>query len=147
MSIGYRIWLRVSHSAPCTRRTFLLAALGGVAAGVSHYSLANDQPEACVQISWLHESIADKDAAAELGRAYLKAHPQHRRCRALIADIEQALENEGVSIFPENDADRIIKALQRVVRREYRHDDVVAVAGWVLSNTEARLYALAALTR
>lgn len=147
MSIGYRIWLRVPHSPPCTRRTFLLAALGGVAAGLSRYSLANNQPEACVQTSWLRESIADKDAAAELGRTYLEAHPRHRRCRALIADIEQALRKEGISVFSENDTDRIITALQRVVRREYRHDEVVSVAGWVLSNTEARLYALAALTR
>jgi hypothetical protein len=36
-------------------------------------------------------------------------------------------------------------ALQRLVRAEFARDQVASVSGWVLSRTEARLYALVSL--
>lgn len=144
MISGSRLLLRLLNTRRCTRRTFLLSALIGLTTGCNRYSLANDEPEPCVKPQWL-KAITSQKSAARLGRAYLDEHPQHRQCHTLIANIERTLQRQDTSISPQTDAEQTSAALQRLVRNEYRHDDVVSVSGWVLSKTEARLYALAAM--
>jgi len=141
---GFRLLLRLCNTRRCTRRAFLLSALFGLTAGRTRYSLADDEPEPCVIPQWLQKTIPSQKSAARLGLAYLDEHPQHRHCHRLIKHIEQTLNRQDAAVSPKSDASRIA-ALQQLVRNEYLHDEVVSVTGWILSKTEARLYALAAM--
>lgn len=141
-----------SHSAPpgggagCTRRTFLLSALSGLtAAGVGTQGdlLAAVRPAPCPEPAWLAQLVPHREPAARIGRAYLEAYPGYRHCDLLLAEIEQTLKKHHA---PEKLSPEITAAtLQRVINREFAQDDVVSVDGWILSFTEARLYALVAL--
>ena len=113
--------------------------------GSNRYSLAtNSGPEPCVEPPWLWKTIADQQSAARLGRAYLDAHREYRQCHALLTDIERTLIRQDASVSLTADSAQTASALQRLVRKEYARGEVVSVAGWVLSKTEARLYALVA---
>lgn len=148
MTAGRRSLLSTCGIRRCTRRTFLLSALLSLTAygfGSNRYSLANSGPEPCVEPPWLWKTIADRQSAARIGRAYLDAHPEIRQCHTLITDIEQTLKRQDTSVSLTADADQTASALQRLLRKEYAHGEVVSVAGWVLSKTEARLYGLVAM--
>ena len=84
--------------------------------------------------------------AARLGRGYLELHPEEGDANRLVAEIEAAIAVYGPIEPRDTDPDRITATLQRVVRGDYVRDQVVAVSGWVLSRTEARLYALVSLS-
>jgi hypothetical protein len=121
-------------AAGFTRRDFLLALLGGlVAAGTAACGPYYREP------AWLERILYDRAAAARLGRVYLDSHPEDRDPDALVGAIEGAAGELPA------DPRQAIVSLQRQVRDEYARDAVVPVSGWVLSRTEARLYALAAL--
>jgi len=148
MTAGQRSSLPPFGIRRCTRRTFLLSALLGLTAGgfgANRYSLAEPGPEPCLEPPWLSKTIADRQSAARLGRAYLDAHPEYRHCHALLTDIERAVKKHDVSTPLTADAQQTASALNGLLRKEYAHGEVVSVAGWVLSKTEARLYALAAM--
>jgi hypothetical protein len=125
----------------------LSVLLGLTASGFSarRYVLANSGPEPCLAPPWLWKSIGDRQSAARLGRAYLDAHPETRHCHALLTDIERTLQKQDATVSLTTDADQTASALQALLRKEYAHGEVVSVAGWVLSETEARLYALVAM--
>jgi len=148
MTGGHRSLLSLCGDHRCTRRTFLLSALLSLTAGVfgsNRYSLANSGPERCVEPPWLRKTIADRQSAARIGRAYLDAHPEYRHCHALLTDMEQTLKRQDTSVSLTADAEQTAGILQALLRKEYARDEVVSVAGWVLSKTEARLYALVAM--
>lgn len=132
----------------CTRRTFLQAVAAGlVVAGVPgcRKEPAKTTPVAGGQQAWLAKIIGADDAAAQFGRLYLEAHPEENDRAVLVGLIEQASGRETDSTSPADPA-VVAAALQRVVRAEYARDAVVAVDGWVLSVTEARIYALVAVS-
>ena len=134
--------LGTSH---CTRRTFLLSSLLSLAAGSfasNRYSLVDTGAGGCREPQWLRRIINDRQSAARLGRAYLDAHPEYRHCHALITEIEQTLKSKDASVSAMMDAEQTASDWQRLLDKEYTNDEVVSVAGWVLSKTEARLYAL-----
>jgi hypothetical protein len=145
MTAGHRSLLTLFNTGRCTRRTFLLSALLSLTAGgfgSKRYSLANNGPELCVEPPWLRKTIADRQTAARLGRAYLDAHPEYRHCHALLTDIERTLKRQHASVSLTADTEQTASALHGLLRKEYAHGEVVSVAGWVLSKTEAQLYAL-----
>jgi hypothetical protein len=148
MTAGHRSLLSLFYVRRCTRRTFLLSALFSLTAGgfgSNRYSLADSKPEPRVEPPWLWKTIADRQSAARLGQAYLDAHPEYHQYNALLTDIEQTLKRQDASISVTAGAEQTASALQRLLGKEYARDDVVSVAGWVLSRTEARLYALVAM--
>jgi len=148
MTAGRRSLYSLCGIRRCTRRTFLLSALLSLTAygfGSNRYSLANSGPEPCVEPPWLWKTIADRQSAARIGRTYLDAHPEIRQCHTLITDIERTLKRQDTSVSLTADADQTASALQRLLRKEYARGEVVSVAGWVLSKTEARLYGLVAM--
>ena len=150
MTAGHRFLLTLFDTGRCTRRTFLLSALLSLTAGgfgSSRYSLADSGPEPCAEPPWLRKTIVDRQYAARLGRAYLDSHPEYRHCRTLIRDIERTLKRQDTSVSLTANADQTASALQRLLRKEYERGEVVSVAGWVLSKTEARLYGLVAMIR
>jgi len=145
MTDGHNSSLALLNTRRCTRRTFLLSALlslttGGF--GGNHYALAKSGSELCVEPPWLRNTIADQQSAARIGRAYLDAQPEYRYCQVLLTDIERALKRQNPAVPLATDAEQTASTLQGLLRKEYAHDEVVSVAGWILSTTEARLYAL-----
>jgi hypothetical protein len=88
--------------------------------------------------AWLERILHDRAAAARLGQIYLDAHPEERDPEALVDAIE------GTTGDLPADPLQAGMRLQTLVRDDYTRDNVVPVSGWVLSRTEARLYALSA---
>jgi hypothetical protein len=126
----------------CSRRTFLLTVLVGALAatgcGDKDASLTTDTVP-----PWLPGAVGDVDAAARIGRAYLQANRSERNLDTLLAAIDAALV--GDPGLGGGDTQRLLTALQHTVRGEYLRGESVNVQGWVLSVTEARVYAVLAL--
>jgi hypothetical protein len=121
-----------------SRRDFLLGTLAsalvlGACKGPKAWMSKADDPD------WLTIACGDREAAAALGRAYLATHPKEAERAALDAAITQALAPN------EAGTQSLFQRLDRAVRAEYVRDDTLFVDHWLLSRTEARLYALAAL--
>lgn len=95
---------------------------------------------------WLLRMAGEPQASAQLGRAYLETQPDERdpaRLRAALSDaLGATLDREGPAGLT---AQAALAALRRLVSEDYRGARVVTVDGWLLSRSEARLYALMAL--
>ena len=122
-----------------SRRHFLLIAMASLTAGCS----GKDTAEA----TWLPHVIGDPEAAARLGRAYLDLHPEYYNSNVLVTDILEALAkyDSSATVATSKNLQQTAAALQQLLRHEYAQSEIETVTGWVLSVTEARLYALAAM--
>ncbi|MCB1890553.1 MAG: hypothetical protein KDH20_23315 [Rhodocyclaceae bacterium] len=122
---------------PARRRLIglALAALAGVP--------ARADVGATAQAAGLLDAI-DAEAAARFGFRYLAQHTGEARLPELVAYLAAAIREEratgtkGISR---------LTALRERIRHDYRDADCVDLDGWLLSRTEARLCALAALSR
>jgi hypothetical protein len=123
-----------------TRRRLLIAAAGLAAAaavGPSCLLTLVERLSGAEAASLLRGLITDREGAARLGRSYLAAHPTEARSGVLVRDLVGAIEPTSVSGASREVADRI--------RGDFAAGNTVVVEGWVLSRTEARLYALVVL--
>ncbi len=130
-----------------SRRTFLLAAAAGAVGGAVYLGGCTDAPDAtAAKSSWSEWLLDSRNRAAlqRLGNAYRMAHPEERDGDTLNAYINEAV-NAAAPVGGADDMAAQVVALRQRVRTEYRQAEVVRLEGWVLSVTEARLYALAAL--
>ena len=84
-------------------------------------------------------------SAAVVGRAYLAAHPAEAKRDWLAERLSADLRCHDCHPA-RSDAGRLRAGLARQLRADFGQSRVVRVDGWVLSLTEARLCALAALT-
>jgi hypothetical protein len=85
------------------------------------------------------------ESAAAVGRAFLAGHPAEADRSRLTARLERTLRGQGCD--PAHDrSERLRAALAREIRADFAGARVVRVGGWVLSETEARLCGLAALS-
>jgi len=121
-----------------SRRRFLLGTLASALAvsgckGIRPWMARGERPD------WLAAVCSDCQAAAGLGRAYLAVHPEEADRALLDKAIARALAPQ------EDPTQTLFQRLDRRVRSEYARDDTLPVERWILSRTEARLYALAAL--
>ena len=130
----------IAENIRLSRRRFLLMALASLTAACSDSDRNTD-----LEPVWLAHIIGDPEACARLGRAYLDAHPEYYGGDTLVADIQQALAKHDAPAAFTSDPQRTVTALQLLVRDEYIRGEVEVITGWILSITEARLYALAAL--
>ena len=131
-----------------TRRTFLKSLLTTWAiASCLPWQIATADPVEAADNSpaWLSDVTGDVNATLRLGNAYLGLYPEEQDPDHLISLIDEALVH-----LPQFDPaqlkhpDQIAITLKRLVRSDYVNDDIVSLEGWVLSQTEARLYALVA---
>jgi hypothetical protein len=83
-------------------------------------------------------------SARRVGRAYLAATPAEANVARLAAGVVGSLP-AGPALLAGGDADAVRAALANVICDDFRSERTVAVEGWILSRTEARLYAIAAL--
>jgi hypothetical protein len=132
-----------------TRRALLKRLFAAWAANCAmpwRVTLAGSEPAEVRQPVWLPRITGERDAVLRVGRAYLDAHASERDTERLLASVDQALAGQqGQDFEPTEDSARMITALKRVVVDEYVSDQVTLLQGWVVSLTEARLYALAAM--
>lgn len=126
----------------CSRRTFLLTVLVGALAATGCGDKDASPPTDAVP-PWLPGAVGDVDAAARIGQAYLQANRGERNLDTLLQAIDTALV--GDPGLRGGETQRVLTALQHTVRAEYLRGESVNVQGWVLSVTEARVYAVLAL--
>ena len=135
--------MSISADDPSTadpgRRRFLAAALALAAGGLLPATLQAAGADVTARLT---SALSDPTSASRLGRAYLAAHPEEADSEALAQRLEQALEARGA---PAGDRDELIAGLNVLVQDEYVTAPLVSVDGWLLAQSEARLYALAAL--
>lgn len=90
-------------------------------------------------------ALGRPQSAAAVGRRYLAGHPQEADRAWLAAQLDADLRCQDCDPL-QADERRLRAGLSRQIRADFARRRVVRVEGWVLSVTEARLCALAALT-
>jgi len=129
-------------------RRDVLVSLAGMLAGVMLPSLgpaAGEDPGSQV-VGLLNILVPDIAAAGRLGRAYLTAHPVELDLQRLVNGVLGPMRlSGGADAIDSTPEAALIVRVRRVVIGDYLAGRTVNVNGWVLSITEARLYALAAL--
>lgn len=131
-----------------TRRRFLAWLLGSLALGAplaSRLARAGGDLADREALAWIDELIPHPESAARLGRSYLAAHPEHADRRLLLGNLERAATSGLGSTNPPGDPAQRVAGLRQTVRHDYTRGEVVVVDGWLLSITEAQLYALTAM--
>ena len=93
----------------------------------------------------LLSALGRPESAAVVGRRYLAGHPGEADRRRLAESLDLDLRRQDCDPAQADPA-RLRAGITRQVRADFAHGRVVRVDGWVLSVTEARLCALAALT-
>ncbi len=127
-----------------SRRDFILSLLSGIAAAATLQGCGSpaDTGQIAQRIS---QTIGDTAAAKRFGAAYLRDHPDDTGIEILLERIDEKLIPEFGQGMDLDDPQLLAQHLDKQIRNEYRHSEVVQVEGWILSRTEARLYALIAL--
>jgi len=140
----------MTASGDTSRRRFLL----GACALAVPVALAPLKPwRAIVEVSGsrtpaarLAGLLAHRDSARSLGRAALGALPGATTPSALVAAVLAGVPGGPAKLAEASDDD--LRALVATrVREDFDSEDTVQVDGWILSCTEARLCALASVTR
>ena len=132
-----------------TRRTFLLRTLAFIGTGIS---LRSSRVFAARPRFAIHGSAArliacvDAKRSAEIiGVEYLRAFPAEGNAEQL-ANLIFSSFGIGYQDLVWADRQEIKSLLGDQQRQDFAADRVVDVGGWILSRTEARLYALTALS-
>ena len=100
-------------------------------------------PEARPLAAQLVSLLRARDSAAALGHVYLAAMPEEATADRLVALILPGRRAGEDSVL----GDRQLRAmLGERHRSDFASGRTVVLHGWILSRTEARLYALSALT-
>jgi hypothetical protein len=121
------------------RRRQILTLLAVIAAG-GLPSLPGVPAAGKSGVELVPETLTDPGAAERFGRAYLAAFPSEADRDTLLQRLAAALV-AGEQAVPSG-AGAVLARFDRLVRGEYTRGDVIGVDGWLLSRSEARLYAL-----
>lgn len=83
-------------------------------------------------------------SAARVGRAYLRSHPAEASAARLVDQLTAGWPERGAQLERLSIA-QLRRRVQSAVRADFAAGRTVAVRGWVLAASEARLLGLAAL--
>ena len=128
------------------RRELLALATALVAAGVGGLSVVvpggSDRAERAAER--LVGSLRNRASAAAVGREYLKTAPSEASLVRLLGYLGRAPDGraQAAGIL---DRDRLRADIAAREKQDFEERNVVVLRGWILSRTEARLCALAAL--
>lgn len=128
-----------------SRRAFLAAAALAAAGsgGVAYRLLSEDdfdpELEQTVAVARLFDEL---EPARRVGRAYLTDHPGEADERTLVRLL---VATSGWDRASEASPTRLGELARSALTRDFERGKTVAVDGWILSRTEARLCALVAL--
>jgi hypothetical protein len=121
-----------------TRRGFLAGLAAGVVGAAVGLRLYWSGARTPVGAERLASTLSHTDSAVRLGRRYLEGAPEEANAGRLIALIgTQPAGGESDAALRER--------LQTCIRQDFIDGTTVAVDGWLLSLTEARLCALVSL--
>lgn len=131
------------------RRRFLsYLLLGGAATlftGVNFWSGPADTSESTRERlvrKFLRLETTDLSRSKALGQSYLQNHPWEADLRRLTISIADSCCRQGtVGLTGRDDYD-----VESQIQADFVHGRTVEVRGWILSCTEARLYALLSLS-
>lgn len=130
-----------------TRRMAIGLAIAGTAAMLPAQRLVAVAHGGAADRASLNDMImslfGDRRAAATVGRAYLAQRPEERNAPRLLARVLET--DSGASAMPSLAAADLHAWLRQRSRADFAAGRTVWVEGWLLAQTEARLYALAAL--
>lgn len=136
----------MTHDRISRRR--VLAAAGGVGvAAVSVWARPWRSLVAFVPVSAAERLVglfSHRASAEAIGSAYLARVPSEAAVGHLVDMIAAELPGGRRTVLEASD-DELRSILLERVRTDFEQDRIVDVGGWVLSPTEARLYALASL--
>lgn len=126
-----------------SRRQFLrLSLIGFAILNVSAVSRVWSN-EVCDDVdAWLRILIRDNNGAAKLGADYLMQFGNEAEAKKLSHLIRRSLSKRYAS---PNNFIKFKSAIASLIRDEYRTGRTVQVDGWLLSQTEGRIYALKSL--
>ncbi|MCG6861020.1 MAG: hypothetical protein LJE70_07055 [Chromatiaceae bacterium] len=129
------------------RRRFLISSLAGLLVGIGPCGrcIGSEKQDTPHELPWWFKLTGDRDAVLRFGDAYLRSHPEESQLSALVAEIEKPVPSDGELQEAATSEARSVGMLERRVRDDYRRGELVSVNGWLLSRTEARLYAAVAL--
>ena len=137
----------MSSAGPITRRRFLatVAGIGGAALAIKARPwtalVAFAPVSAGERLAGL---LAHRDSARVVGKAYLDHVPGESSVSRLVERISADLPEGRRTVLDASD-DELRTLLAASIRSDFEDDRIVEVDGWVLSPTEARLYALTTL--
>ena len=83
-------------------------------------------------------------SAARIGRAYLRAHPDQARLDRLLQELAAGWPG-GAGHLERLSTAQLRRRLNRKIRADFAAGRTVTVEGWVLAESEARLFALTTL--
>jgi hypothetical protein len=127
-----------------TRRHLVRLALLTAACFALGPALARLRPVAlsATTADRLVATLRHPKSAAAIGRAYLDRFPERGSVDRLVAGLGDVWQAPSATV----DQGEGLKArLQTRIRDDFAHGRTVAVEGWILAESEVRLYALAAL--
>lgn len=137
----------MSASQPIGRRGFVVTALGLAATTLTARFGSTRQVmdhDTATDAERLVRSFSSPESAAELGRAYLATASRESSPALLVDRIAAGLPN-GYKVLRMADDGQLKSLLARRLKEDFMAGNTVTVDGWVISQTEARLCALAAL--
>ncbi len=94
---------------------------------------------------FVNEHRAVLAPAIAVGAAYLDGHAGERDRSWLTTTLERRIAPLIGSMSDALDAHAVGRALRLAIRADFRDGETVRVRGWLLSRTEARLFALGSL--
>ena len=142
---------------PSDRRHFLAAALAGVglvalraiplpsvpSSATSSSATSSATSSSAMRLAGL---FARGQSAPRIGRVYLRQAPGERDATTLVRLVAGSLAVD-VGALPRMDGGALRQRIERRIRQDFAESRTTSVEGWVLSVTEARLYAVTALVR
>ncbi len=93
----------------------------------------------------IERSFGSTRSTRRIGEEYLRNMPAERD-RARLVDLVLPSEPRHRLAFEVGDRVRRRRLIQEKIRKDFREGRIVRVRGWILSRTEARLYALLTLS-
>ena len=130
----------VNHS----RRKFIYQMLCWVAAGSVLGCEKSSQPvlSSTQDLKWLKETIPYLEPAVRLGNAYLSAYPDEKDSIQLSSQIDKAMRIQSTS---DHKAIYSVQNISDAIQADYLRNETVLFDKWIVSRTEARIYALVSL--
>ncbi len=130
------------------RRFLVLAGFALAALGFGKLRAAAATPPATDAAQALARRIAAlpgrRASARAVGRAYLERQPEEAHVERLVASlIGDATSHEARCLI--DDPDALRRAVRARCRRDFADGELVAIGGWLLARSEARICALAHL--
>lgn len=129
-------------SEAISRRQLLVLTGVGLAAAALPAALPLFDRERTTLAEELIATLTDPARAAEIGRQWMVSTERSGNPSVFAQKIAKRLHARGW--HPGDPTDVTRAAIGERVRYEFRHDDMVDIAGWQISRTEAELCALAA---